>query len=224
MTDIFNPETPQNYEQKCCCALVLDVSGSMGGEPIDQLNAGIQTFYNDIQSDLTSANRLEIAVIEFSDTVNTLITPSLVNSFTMPVLSVKGTTRLVDGVREAIQIVDDRKAFYKSTGQPYYRPWVVLITDGAPDSGQDVDGLASEIKEKIAKKALHFFAIGVKGADMDLLTRISDPSMVPAQLQGLKFAEFFRWLSASMSTIANSKDGDKVNLPDPRNWMVGFNV
>src|SRR3990172_2085695 len=206
MTTDFKTESPENYEQKCCCALVLDVSGSMEGAPIAELNSGLQDFYRDIQNDSTTANRLEVAVIEFSDKVDTLVDPSLVANFSMPVLKTKGTTKLVDGVREGMKVVRSRKAWYKQTGQPYYRAWIILIPDGAPDADQDVNGLSAEIKEAMGKKDFYFFAIGVEGADMNMLTKISDPSMPPAKLQGLKFSEFFKWLSSSMSTVTHSKD------------------
>jgi len=35
----FIAESPENYEQKCLCALVLDVSASMHGQPISELNS-----------------------------------------------------------------------------------------------------------------------------------------------------------------------------------------
>jgi len=224
MANNFTTESPENYQQKCCCALVLDVSGSMSGDPIKELNKGLQEFYRDIQTDPTTADRLEVALIEFSDSIKTLVDPSLAVNFSMPKLTTKGTTKLVDGVREGIKVIRSRKAWYKQTGQPYYRPWIILITDGAPDVGQDVNGLAAEIRDGVSKKEFFFFAIGVQGADMNMLSTISDPSMSPGQLSGLKFSEFFIWLSASMSTVTNSKDGDKVNLPNPNNWMNGFSI
>jgi uncharacterized protein YegL len=220
----FKTESPENYEQKCCCALILDVSGSMEGAPINELNDGLKDFYYDIQNDSTTANRLEIAVIEFCHEVKTLVDPSLAANFTMPHLTTKGTTNLVGGIQEGINVVQARKAWYKQTGQPYYRPWVIVITDAMPDEGQDISGLASQISDCVVKKDLFFFAIGVQGADMNMLSQISDSSMPPAKLQGLKFSEFFKWLSASMTTVTNSKDGDKVNLPDASNWMKGFRV
>lgn len=224
--DFSVAETPENYEQKCCCVLVLDVSGSMDGEPINELNNGLQEFYSDISNDSTTANRLEIAIVEFSSTVETIQDPSLVSNFTMPLLVSKGTTKLVDGVMEGINIIRMRKQWYKDTGQPYYRPWVILITDGAPDGDQDVAGLANEIRMSMSqgKKEFFFFAIGVKNANMQMLESISDPTMPPAQLQGLKFAEFFKWLSASMAAVANSKEGGTINMADPSNWMRGLQV
>jgi uncharacterized protein YegL len=220
----FNVETPDNYEQKCLCVLVLDVSGSMEGEPIKQLNQGIQSFYQDIIGNSTTANRLEVCLIEFSSDVNVLIEPSLAENFTMPTLVTKGSTALVDGVRKAIKKVEERKNWYKQTKQKYYRPWIILMTDGAPDSNQDVNGLAQEIKQGVANKAFFFFAVGVQGARMDILQQISSPDMQPAMLEGLKFSDFFKWLSASMTTVTSSKDGDTVSMANPASWMKGFKI
>jgi uncharacterized protein YegL len=220
----FSVESPQNYEQKSVCCFVVDVSGSMAGNPIDELNQGLQEFHRDIQGNSTTANRLEVAVVEFSDSVDTIVQPSLADAFSMPQLSTKGSTKLVDGVREAIRLVESRKSWYKQTGQPYLRPWIILITDGAPDSGQDVIGLAQEIQNGVAGKKFVFLAIGVQNANMNVLRQISSPDMPPALLQGLKFSEFFKWVSASMSVVASSKDGDKVNLPNPADWMQGFKI
>lgn len=220
----FSTESPENYEQKCCCVLVLDVSSSMAGNSIDQLNLSIQSFHEDIQKDSTTANRLEVAVVEFSSTVSTLVDPSLAENFKMPILTTKGSTALVDGVREGIRIVQSRKVWYKQTGQPYYRPWVILITDGEPDSGQDVTGLSKEIQKGVAARDFFFFALGVQRANMTTLSRISDPGFPPAPLDGLKFGEFFDWLSASLTGAVNSKDGDKLDLPSPASWMKGFTV
>lgn len=222
----FSAESPENLQQKCCVAFVLDVSGSMSGDAIDQLNAGLQEFHKEILDDPTASNRLEIAIVEFSSSVSTLIDPSLAENFSMPTLSTKGSTKLVDGVREGIQIVKARKKWYKDTNQPYYRPWVILITDGEPDGGQDVDGLKQEIENGVNSKDFYFFAVGVEGANMNTLATLSSPKMAPAKLQGLKFKEFFEWLSASLgsSGVTGSIPDSEISFPDPRGWMAGIPV
>ena len=225
----FAAESPTNYEQKCLCTLVLDVSGSMSGKPIEELNLGIGKFYEEIQIDATTANRLEVCVITFGSEIECLQEPALVENFTMPQLTTYGSTKLVDGVREAIAKIEARKKYYNKSGQPYYRPWIILVTDGEPDDDQDIDGLAQEIHaatddtQEGGKKYV-FFAVGVERANMDILKKISSSKIPPAKLSGLKFSEFFQWLSASMTTITSSKDGDLVNLPNPEPWMDGFKV
>lgn len=221
----FNTESPTNYEQKCCCVLVLDVSGSMSGKPIQELNVALQSFYNEIRGDSNTANKLEIGIVTFESTIQVVQEPALVHNFVMPTLGTGGSTKLVDGIREGIQKVEMRKKWYKSTGQPYYRPWIILITDGAPDGDQDIVGLSTEIIDGVNQKKYHFFATGVQGADMKMLSKISSPQMPPRLIQGLKFQEFFQWLSASMTTITSSAEGDKVDLTQgAANWMTGFQI
>ena len=190
----FTAESPENYEQKSICCFVVDVSGSMSGQPIDQLNQGLQEFHRDISENATTSNRLEIAVVEFSSTVDTVVPPGLADTFSMPMLATKGSTKLVDGVREATRLVESRKIWYKQTGQPYLRPWIILITDGAPDPGQDVNGLAGEIRDGADRKKFVFLAIGVQGADMNVLNQLCTPDKPAMALQGLKFSEFFEWV------------------------------
>ena len=216
----FMAESAENYEQKCLCVLVLDVSGSMRGEPIKELNQGLIDFYNEVKDDETSSQRLEVCIMTFNDTVKTVQEPALVDNFTMPTLSACGTTAMCDAVKEAIDVVDARKKWYKKTEQKYYRPWIILMTDGEPDEGQDVYGLAAQIKADIEAKSYVFMSVGIEGANMQTLRTIqgentSIPGLknfeCPAKLKGLKFKQFFQWLSASMGTVINHGDDEKEN-------------
>lgn len=220
----FKTESPENYEQKCLCVLVLDVSGSMRNEPIRELNQGLQEFYQDIHKNSTTKNRLEVAIVTFGSNVKVIETPALVDNFSMPSLKADGGTPMVDGIRKGINLVRERKTWYKNTGQPYYRPWIILITDGVPDNNQDVTGVSSEIENSVQNKEYFFFGIGVKGADMKVLEQLSSSMMQPAMLEGLKFSQFFRWLSASMSTIASAAGGATVDLPNTDDWTKGFTI
>lgn len=223
--DFPQVESPtENYQPKVLCVLTVDVSYSMEGKPIAELNQGLQQFYDDVKQDKTAAERLEFAIVAFNDEIKTILEPSLVDNFAMPTLQAKGSTRLVDGVREAIALIETRKMYYKNSGIPYYRPWIILITDGEPDRDQDIQGLAKEINRGVDDKHFWFFAIGVQNANMSVLEQISSPKMPPARLAGLKFSEFFRWLSNSLGKISQSKMGDKVQLDSPAAWMDGFNI
>jgi uncharacterized protein YegL len=214
----FHGETPDNYEQKCLCTLVLDTSGSMSGAPIRELNRGLQQFYAAIEEDLIAANRLEVGIITFGSSIKSLQDPALIDNFDMPTLQVSGTTRLVDAVREAMRKTEQRKQWYKETGQPYYRPIIVLITDGEPDRDQDVNGLSSEIQHAIDEKKFTFWGLGVKGFNQQVLNHICPNSAPAIPLAGYKFAEFFKWLSNSIGIITKSKEGDSIELPPVNDW------
>lgn len=220
----FSAEAAENYEQKCLCVLVLDVSGSMIGKPIQELNKGLQDFYQEIDKDNTTRQRLEVSLITFSHIVNTVQEPALVENFTMPTLSASGSTAMVTAVNHAIDKVAARKQWYKDTNQAYYRPWIILMTDGEPDSDQDVAGLAQRIKLDVAAKKYAFLPIGVEGAKMSILKQIE--SGIPAmKLQGTKFSSFFKWLSASMGTVVSAEEGQTVDLSNgSTDWMESFSI
>ncbi len=214
----FTGETPDNYEQKCLCTLILDTSGSMSGQPIRELNRGLQEFYAAIEEDLIAANRLEVSITTFGSNIKTIQEPALIDNFDMPTLNIGGTTRLVDAVRQAMRKTEERKQWYKETGQPYYRPIMVLITDGEPDRDQDVAGLSKEIQAAIDSKKFTFWGLGVKGFNHQVLNQIC-PNNAPAlPLSGYKFSEFFKWLSNSIGIITQSKEGESIDLPPVSDW------
>ena len=118
-------------------------------------------------------------------------------------------------MRQAIRIVEERKDYYKKTGQKYFRPWVVCITDGFPDDNQDVEGLKNEIYAGVENKKFVFIALGTATANFEILKKISHPSFPPMELYGLKFSDFFQWLSESLSAVTHSKTGDTIDLAMP---------
>ena len=52
-----------NPEPRCPCVLLLDVSGSMGGKPLDELNAGLTTFRDELATDALAMKRVEVAIV-----------------------------------------------------------------------------------------------------------------------------------------------------------------
>lgn len=214
MTDfpLAGLESPVNYEEKCLCVLVLDTSGSMGGAPIKQLNEGMQQFKNDILADFVASQRLEICIVTFDSTIRCLQEPSLIQQTAMPHLTTSGSTKLVDGMRLAMQKVEERKQWYKATGQSYYRPFLVLITDGEPDANQDVVSLTQEIKLGFDAKQFIMWSVGVQGYNHAKLAQLCPPDYPPLPLDGLQFNKFFKWLSNSMGAVTKSSPGDTVSF------------
>lgn len=223
-----NVGMPENMEEKTICCLVLDDSGSMNGSPINELNKGIQSFTQDIENDDRLSNQLEIAVVKFGKGFDVLQEPALIANVSIPALKANdGQTDLNEGVREGIRLVEERKTYYKQTNQMYKRPWIVVISDGAPtDSG--LEQLAAQIEEDTKNLAYVLLTIGVNGADMATLQKLSgymgDQKMSPMSMDSAKFGEFFKWLSHSMQIVVAANKGQQVGLADPSGWMKGMTV
>ena len=128
-----------------------------------------------------------------------------------PELKADSSTYIVDAINRALDIVESRKRKYRDSGIAYYRPWVILITDGELiESQEDIDAVSQRLGKAEEDRQLAFFAIGVEGADMEQLAQLSPRAPLP--LRGLAFNELFIWLSASMSRVSSSRPGDEVQL------------
>jgi hypothetical protein len=59
------PDLVANPEPRCPCLLLLDTSGSMNGRPIDELNAGLRVFKEELSTDAMAMQRVEVALMTF---------------------------------------------------------------------------------------------------------------------------------------------------------------
>lgn len=215
MTDTLDRvEFAENPDPRVPCVLLLDTSGSMSGAPIDALNQGLIDFKEDISGDELASRRAEIAVVTFDSQVNVVQDFVTAGEFEPPELQVRGKTNMGQGIEQALDMVQERKQVYKDQGVKYYCPWIFMITDGAPTDS--VENAQSRVHSEEDRDGVSFFAVGVKGANMQRLKQIS--KRTPLKLQGLKFTELFKWVSSSMSQVSSSNPGEKVPLESPEGW------
>ena len=209
MEDLVN--NPTARVPVCLC---LDVSGSMDGEPIRELNDGVRMFYDAIR-DETALYAAEVCIITFGRNGAKCITDfaSIELQPDAPVLNAGGMTPMGEAVNLGLDLLEKRKNEYKSKGVDYYQPWLVLMTDGVPNGNPgELSRAISRTVEMANNRKLSIFPIGIgEDADMDVLARFS-PKRGPLKLQGLKFRQFFEWLSQSVSRTSQSIPGESVPL------------
>lgn len=204
----------ENPEPRCPCVLLLDVSGSMVNEPIRALNEGLAIYKDELVSDSLASKRVEVAVVTFGGEVLVPSSFTTADAFYPPPLIAGGDTPMGAAIQRGIAMIRQRKEDYRANGVMFYRPWIFLITDGGPTD--EWKQAAAAVREGEASKAFAFFAVGVKGANMEVLRLIS--SREPIHLEGLKFRELFQWLSNSQQAVSRSTPGDEVPLPSPKGW------
>ena len=208
-------EFASNPEPRCACVLLLDVSGSMSGKKISALNDGLSAFASDIASDSLARQRVEVAVVTFGgDGVQVAQDFVTAGQYEPTKLVSSGGTPMGAAIDRALDLVAERKEQYRANGVAYYRHWVFMITDGEPtDDWRDA---ARRVHEAEEANGLAFFAVGVDGADIDVLQSIAVRQ--PIRLAGLRFVELFVWLSRSQRQVSSSRPGDQVALPSVDGW------
>jgi uncharacterized protein YegL len=220
-TDLEHFEFAENPDPRCPCVLLLDVSKSMQGDSIDALNEGLRVFQREVSRDVVAARRVELAIVTFSSGARTVQDFATVDQFTPPELSASGQTHLGIGIQTALDLLEHRKTAYRTSGVAYYRPWVFLITDGAPVG--ETEAVLEHARERLLAEQraskLAFFAVGTENADFEKLQTFTSPDRPPLQLKGVQFVELFVWLSWSQQAIAQSRPGEQVPLP-PAGWAA----
>jgi uncharacterized protein YegL len=202
-----------NPEPRLPCVLLLDTSASMQGRPIAELNEGIRLYRSELLADQLAAKRVEVGVVTFGEEVRTASDFTTAEHFEPPLLRADGSTPMGAAINLGLAMVEQRKLAYRANGIPYFRPWVFLITDGAPTD--EWRFAARKVKSGEEHRGFAFFAVGVEGADLNVLREVS--TREPLKLQGLRFRDLFQWLSNSQRSLSQSTPGeqDKVTFIDP---------
>lgn len=203
---IVDPE-----EERCPCLLLLDTSSSMAGQPIRELNEGLVTYFDQLLADSLAAKRVEVAIVTFGSSVEVQVDFALVAGINRPTLEARGSTPMGEAILTGLAALRARKDRYRENGVHYYRPWVFLITDGGPTD--DWQPAAKAVHAGVQSNAFVFFAVGVEGANFDVLKSLSPSD--PLKLRGMNFRGLFRWLSDSQKAVSRSQPGTQVVLANP---------
>ncbi len=228
-------EFAENPEPRCPYVILVDSSSSMGWESsgglraIDELNNGLKLFKQELLKNELAAKRVELGVIAFDSTVKA-VTSGFVSprNFEPVDIEADGCTRMCEAIKMACAGIEIRKQEYKAANIQYYRPWIVLLTDGTPtdEDGNPLEYNSMEFREVVnlihqgaEEKKFSFFAIGVgEDVDMRALSQICTTNRPPKKLAGMKFTELFKWLSASAATRSSSAVGEKISIPATDGW------
>lgn len=191
----------------CLC---LDTSYSMRGQPIADLNRGLEIFFEQVLNDDKAAQTVELAIVTFGGQARLVADFAPIGSQTIPELTVEGGTPMGAAVKLALDQLALRKERYSNASLEYYQPWLVLMTDG--EATDPTEASARRASQLVRDRKLTLMPIGIgPGAVLDGLRPFS-PDFPPLPLDETKFAELFAWISKSVAQVSRSNPGEDVEL------------
>ena len=202
-------------EPHMAVALLLDVSGSMYGEPMGSLNKALRRFKESVCKDPLACKRVDVAIVTFGTKVLLTRDFTRVVDLDVPVLNANGYTHMAEGIQVAIDLVKQKTDWYHQMGVPCFKPWIFMITDGISTSSDRAMKEAADRIHMEENKGSHgrlsFWALGIGEYDSKELFQLTNRVI---ELKDCNFEGIFDWLSESMTAISNSHVDDKISIPN----------
>ena len=118
--------------------LCLDVSQSMSGEPIAEVNAELPQIRASVGQDPAVAEVIRFGIVTFSDVARTVLPLAdlaLVES--MPEVEVEGRTSYAAAFDHLRRVIEADYYAGRTAGERWYRPAVLFVSDGRPTDPEE---------------------------------------------------------------------------------------
>ena len=212
--DVMNPAP------RCPLVLLLDVSRSMFGQPIAELNAAVRQFIDETRADEAASMSVDLEVITFGSSANVLLPFSPMNRVSMLApLEANGMTAMGAALRLAARDLSARRKLYKTRGLSSYRPFVVLMTDGEPND--DWREAAQKLRGEAERGRFTYIGVEIGNrVNHAKMCEILPVEPGPVKMRGLRFKQFFHWLTDSLRSVSASTvaEQDKVVYGSVGGW------
>ena len=195
--------------------LLLDTSGSMRGEPIQSVNVGLHAMLQALRQDPYALESVHLSVITFDLQARELFPLTPIEQVQIPEITApsSGPTFLGAALELLVQCVqrDVERSSPEKKGD--WQPLLFVMTDGSPSDLQTYRDVIPLVKSlKFANVVA--CAAGPK-AERDTLRELTDTVVSLDTTDSATFAQFFKWVSASVSAGSTSAGLATNVLPPP---------
>lgn len=201
--------------------LLLDISGSMYGEPLAAVKNGLELLAASLRQDPYALETVHASVITFATTANQVVPLTEITAFQPPALEARGQTSMGAALELLAARVDEEVAKTTAEKKGDWKPLVFLMSDGAPTD--DLEKGIADLKNR--KFGMIVACAAGANADTNTLKRITDNVVRLDNLDQESIKAFFKWVSASVSAGSakletNKEVGDLDDLPPPPDEII----
>jgi uncharacterized protein YegL len=188
--------------------LLLDVSGSMMGEPIESTKNGVQVLVSTLRQDPYALETAYLSVITFDTDARQQVPLTELASFQAPDLVATGTTSLGAALKLLAEKIESEVTKTTAEQKGDWKPIVFLMTDGVPtDDWQK--GL--ETLRQVRPGMIVACAAG-PSADTKVLKQITEAVVQLDTADSSTIQAFFKWVSASVSSGSQRVDAGQKEV------------
>ena len=197
--------------------LVLDVSGSMHGEPIEAVRNGMQMLVSTLRTDPYALETAFLSVITFDEKARQAVPLTELMAFQPPTIEAGSTTSLGDALKVVKECIEREVKKTTAEEKGDWKPLVFLMTDGQPTD--DWEKGLNEFKK--VKTGMVIACAAGPQADTKVLKQITEVVVSLDTADSSTIGAFFKWVSASISTSSKKVDLTKAEsseiseLPPP---------
>lgn len=192
---------------------LVDVSESMVGTPIEQVQQGMRTIIQNLRVDPYALETVFVSIIAFAGKAKVLSPLTELYKFYPPVFPIGGGTSLGAALEALMNDIDSsiQKTTLEVKGD--WKPIIFLFTDGNP-----TDNYHAAFRRWNDKYRSHCSLIAVSlGDNVNVLTlaQITNDILLLKDTDPESFSKFFRWITASIKTTSMSvseQNADEVKL------------
>ena len=182
--------------------LLLDTSGSMGGEPIEALKNGVQILVSTLRQDPYALETACLSVITFDSEARQLAPLTELSNFQTPVIAASGVTALGAALGLLAERIDAEVAKSSADAKGDWKPLVFIMTDGVPTD----DWQAGLAKLRKVRTGMIVACAAGTGTDTGILKQITEVVVQLDTADANTIKAFFKWVSASVSTGSQKID------------------
>lgn len=184
--------------------LLLDVSGSMSGEPIESVKNGLSMLLEELRGEPQALETAYLSVITFESVAKQVVPLTDLFAFQEPPLTSGGSTALGEALSLTAQKIESEVIKNTNETKGDWKPMVVIFTDGEPTD--DWQKGANELK---TKKAFVIACGAGHNANDQILKQITESVIHLKSCSRGDIIKFFKWISSSITTSSTKIDSGK---------------
>lgn len=194
--------------------LCIDTSGSMRGEPIEAVNAGLQALLSTLRENPYARESVHLTLTTFDSTIKEILPPTPLMQIRLPeiICPDSGATLIGEALEHIAAAVQRDRITSDDEQQSDWRPILILLTDGKPTDLLVYSEIIPVIKN-LGFGNIVACAAGPK-ADATYLKQLTDTVVSLDTMDGSGFAKFFQWVTATVSTHSDNPAQPR-DLPPP---------